>query len=1101
MHQRTCFGLSALLFCTVLALLSFPNCKKDLEEPDPGPGPGPTTDTVYFTVDGISVSLRTPRLVRAGYAIIDGDFKSISASVPITEYGFCWSSQDSLPRITDAPFSTLGERLNKGSFTDTLAPLKPNTKYWYTLYFISDNKITYHPLIKAFITPAPEVPVIFTLADTSQTGGSSISNITQHSATVSGKMDYAGTNGVSRYGHCWGPEANPEIGGAGTDTSRFLGPVLNSTVFVSNLDNLNLFTDYHIRAYAYSTTGQLYYGDDAMFTTNNITVFAPTVITDPASDITTTTAILHGKISSTGGGNITESGFVYDVNPDPTVQTAQVIALGAQPGQVSFTHAWQGLSPATSYYVRAYARNNIGYRYGENMEVVTLSPNTNPPVVQNIQYANLGTSAVDVSGQVLEAGGGDIVEYGFVWSGASQEPTLDINQGTAGNLGTPGAAIFSKQITGLQPNFTYWIRAYAKNSVNGNYSYGNPALKITTFCSPEVAMGNITPTQTTAILTGNIDCIGMAGTAEDHGHCWATTPNPTVSNAFHSNGSTGNVGGFQSDISGLSAGTAYYIRAYIKSGGNTYYSTGPGTVFNTISNTDCATIQNGTITAVTTTTATATSKVVYAGGGNITNYGHVWSKTTQQPTVQNNNGIDNKTGNPGTANFVSNMTGLTPNQQYWVRAFTKNSNNADYCYGEPALAFITYCTPSTSMGGSTIIGQTTASFIGNIECIGAAGTISQHGHCWSTSPNPTINDPKTTLGSTNSVGGFTSSLTGLLPGISYYIKSYITTGGNTYYSQNGSGTTFTTVANIDKPSIATNDAVNISANKFTAKGVVTALGCSNISEYGFCYSTVNIFPTILDSKKIVGNNLSQTVTFETLMDCLDASTTYYVAAYATNNCGTAYGAVKTINTSAGFVVPCNLMAYYTFDSQNANDLSINGWHGTANSGISYSTDKPNSSGYSASFNGTDGKISVNVPINVGTRALSFWIKTTDPSFTIMGVGYGVNYLFGSDKIGENNSIINQWQSITNTAWVIDASWHHIVINRVQGSNLFELYKDGQIWVSGPAPNISFVNLSGNKFELGAGSAEGYLSGKIDNFRLYNVPLTSEQVQKIYQAKQ
>ena len=55
-----------------------------------------------------------------------------------------------------------------------------------------------------------------------------------------------------------------------------------------------------------------------------------------------------------------------------------------------------------------------------------------------------------------------------------------------------------------------------------------------------------------------------------NGSCWATTPNPTLSNAFTSD-NTGSMF-YQSNLSGLQSGTTYYVRAYATNGAGTGYS-------------------------------------------------------------------------------------------------------------------------------------------------------------------------------------------------------------------------------------------------------------------------------------------------------------------------------------------------------------------------------------------------------------------------------------------------------------------------------------------------------------------------------------------------
>jgi uncharacterized protein (TIGR02145 family) len=76
------------------------------------------------------------------------------------------------------------------------------------------------------------------------------------------------------------------------------------------------------------------------------------------------------------------------------------------------------------------------------------------------------------------------------------------------------------------------------------------------------------------------------------------------------------------------------------------------------------------------------------------------------------------------------------------------------------------------------ITSVTATSGGNITDIGAA-TISASGVCWSTLINPTITNSKTTDGT--GIGGYISSITGLTPVSTYYLRAYATNSVGTAY--------------------------------------------------------------------------------------------------------------------------------------------------------------------------------------------------------------------------------------------------------------------------------------------------------------------------------
>jgi uncharacterized protein (TIGR02145 family) len=83
------------------------------------------------------------------------------------------------------------------------------------------------------------------------------------------------------------------------------------------------------------------------------------------------------------------------------------------------------------------------------------------------------------------------------------------------------------------------------------------------------------------------------------------------------------------------------------------------------------------------------------------------------------------------------------------------------------------------------ITSSTATSGGSIIDNGGANIISS-GVCWSTSPNPDINDSKSADGST--IGKFFSSVSGLSPLTTYHLRSYASTAAGTFY---GSDISFT----------------------------------------------------------------------------------------------------------------------------------------------------------------------------------------------------------------------------------------------------------------------------------------------------------------------
>jgi len=89
---------------------------------------------------------------------------------------------------------------------------------------------------------------------------------------------------------------------------------------------------------------------------------------------------------------------------------------------------------------------------------------------------------------------------------------------------------------------------------------------------------------------------------------------------------------------------------------------------------------------------------------------------------------------------------------------------------------------------ATLITTTTASSGGNITAEGGA-TVTARGVCWSTTSTPTTANSFTSNGT--GTGNFTSSLTNLSLGTTYYIRAYATNSAGTVY---GTAVSFTTLS-------------------------------------------------------------------------------------------------------------------------------------------------------------------------------------------------------------------------------------------------------------------------------------------------------------------
>jgi len=168
---------------------------------------------------------------------------------------------------------------------------------------------------------------------------------------------------------------------------------------------------------------------------------------------------------------------------------------------------------------------------------------------------------------------------------------------------------------------------------------------------------------------------------------------------------------------------------------------------------------------------------------------------------------------------------------------------------------------------------------GNITSDGG-NPITARGVCWSTHQDPTVADNKTSDGSGSGI--YSSSITGLTPGTTYYIRAYATNIYGTVYDRQ-----LAIKMAIGLPVITTNQMAGIYTYSANAAGNISSSGGGD-AKYGVCWSD-NPTPTISENKSLAGVNTGNNVNFTSMMFGLNPSTTYYVRAYATNSVGTVYG--------------------------------------------------------------------------------------------------------------------------------------------------------------------------------------------------------------------
>jgi hypothetical protein len=686
-----------------------------------------------------------PPVVKVFDAAITVNYTKASVSAEVTDQGGAEvKSRGFVYGLPNGSMDTVFCGSGTGVYSADLNNLQPNTTYVYEAFAKNKGGIGTSGKV-TFTTRNLEMPTVKT---------SEVNDVKITTALCGGNVIDDGGINVTQRGVCWSANHNPIV-----DNNHVL--VGSGTgIFSCTITDLSANTTYYIRAYAINDKGTAY-GEEKNFTTQDFGL--PELITNNVTNITQTTAKGGGEVTYDGGLAVTERGICWSSNHNPSIDNHKI---SAGEGLGNYTCDITGLNEHTIYYVRAYATNSKGTAYGDE---VSFNTSASLPSISTGNVSNITQTTATCGGNVTSDGGATVTTRGVCWS-LSQNPTIS-NEHTSNGTGTGD---FTSNITGLTAGKTYYVRAYATNSVGT--SYGEQKTFITNSLNqPTVttnAISNIT--QTSATCGGNVTTDGGA-TVTARGVCWSLSQNPTISNEHTSNG-TG-TGNFTSNITGLTAGKTYYVRAYATNSVGTSYGEQKTFTTNSLNK---PTVSTNAVSNITQTTATCGGNVTSDGGATVTARGICWS-TSQNPTISNSH----TSNGSGTGNFTSNITGLTAGKTYYVRAYATNSVGTSY--GEQKT-FSTNAInkPTVTTNEVLNVNQTSAFCGGNVTNAGG-GTVTARGVCWNTSPNPTINNSHTTNGS--GTGSFSSYITGLTPGKTYYVRAYATNSAGTGY---GTQKTFTT---------------------------------------------------------------------------------------------------------------------------------------------------------------------------------------------------------------------------------------------------------------------------------------------------------------------
>jgi len=769
---------------------------------------------VFATLSTTSAtSITGTTAVSGGNIISDG-------GTSVVQRGVCWNTVGA---------ATIGntktsDGTGTGIFSSNLSGLLPGTQYYVRAYSLNTTTLNYGNEI-TFTTAA----IVPTLAATT-----TATLITGSSATTGGNVTVTGGAPIIERGICYSTTVtSPTIA-----NTTIVDPAPGLGIFVSNMTGLTPSTTYYVRSYATNSVGTAY-GSLVVFATR------PVVTTTAAGSITGGSAVVGGVL--TGGSGSWYYGVAYSTVSNAATPTLAQAGSFPSTSPITYSTTITGLTSNTTYYIRGYVAGSGYTIYGQELSFTTTAP-TAPTIASTTAITGLTANTANSGGTISNDGGSPITLKGVCW-GTSTDPVLGVGNYTSNGT---GSAAFISNITGLTGSTTYYVRAYATNSVGTGY--GPTSLSFTTWVQAQYTLGQVLS-------------YGIVGYIAPDGSGFIVSPEIPSLNGWGCNGVnvTGTSAALGTGMANTTAilacsvGTttaASVARSYNGGGFNDWYLPSSG---------DWAQI--------------ALNYYWYGLYGN-----KMYYTSSQYGTNYNYASAYFHTGSQAYASGLNRVP---------------NTNDLSLMNGIRAIRNFSAATlPAVTTGTVTNITGNTALAGGNVTSDGGA-TITA-GVCWSTLPSPTIADSKTS--NVTTVGSFSSNLTGLTILTTYYVRAYVTNVVGTSY---GSEVSFTTNALAGLPSVSTDPMGSIVGSLAEGNYTVVNEGGSTLTEVGLCWGTSPDPTVTTNTGKIVdpyydyvtGTSVGSSWPLD--MTGLTVGTVYHVRAFATNSSSqTAYGTDVSFTATA-----------------------------------------------------------------------------------------------------------------------------------------------------------------------------------------------------------
>ena len=484
------------------------------------------------------------------------------------------------------------------------------------------------------------------------------------------------------------------------------------------------------------------------------------------------------------------------------------------------------------------------------------------PVVETLTPASVTATSAASGGEVVSSGGSPVLSRGVCWNLTGKPTTADNKTSNGTNTG-----VFNSNITGLEFDKDYFIRAYATNANGTSYGVEHAIRTRNDLCGANVASGVWKELMchnlgSSAVADPFLPDWKLNGGYYQWGRKMVSVNGPSGQAANQTNDaampltwntSYAPVLSWKDDVKAANDPCPYGFRIPTKLQWQgiieNNVKSNKGTWQNSPTNYSSGNMFGDKLFLPATGYRTESNGALADRGL----LGAYWSSTIN-PTSTNAWSLN-------VSNMKNELVSIDRQRGLSVRCIRMDLS----------LAVV-------STAPVTEITETSAFCGGNVVSDGYA-EVSQRGVCWHFNPNPTIDKYKTYSGTGK--GAFTGILTNLTRNQKYYVRAFAINSEGISYGEEFEFSTKTRI-----PIVQTHSAKEIKGDNLITGGVIYNDWQTSIIERGVCWSTQNAEPTIADSKKVSDLNLVDY--FIKIWD-LTPGTQYYFRAYATNIAGTGYG--------------------------------------------------------------------------------------------------------------------------------------------------------------------------------------------------------------------